>query len=132
MKTPKELFLSPSDIIKPSGTGVDKHGHPMDVYWDLCAWSSPPNHVVEGCRYTDISQLWHCGDEDPDLYVPCLLEVTYHFEDRKPIPAIIMSYYGKYGRIEENVAKNATYTIIHRWAYIHELQGENDLLNIEP
>ncbi len=123
MKTPKELFLSPSDLSKPCTTGTDMYGKPMDVYHDLCAWSSPPNGVIEGCRYTDISQLWHSGEEEPELYAPCLLEVTFHFDDMEPISDFITSDWGKYGWSEEHIARDAVDTTVHRWAYIHSLRG---------
>lgn len=121
MNTPKELFFAPGNLSKPSETGTDMYDKPMDVYWDLTAWSSPPNPVIKGCRYTDISQLWHGGDEEPEQNAPCLLEVTFHLEDGESVTDFITSYWDKYGWTEENFARSAVDTIIHQWAYIHEL-----------
>ncbi len=124
MKTPRELFFAPGYFSKPSKTGTDMYDNAMDVFYNLTAWSSPANPIIKGCRYTDLSQLWHNGDEEPEVNAPCLLDVTFYFEDREPIADFITSNYGKYGWTEGNFARSSNYTIINKWAYIHELMGE--------
>ncbi len=123
MRTPKELFFDPGDFSKPNTTGIDMYEVPMDAYWGVTAWSGPANPVIEGCRYIDLSQLWHGGEEEPKLNAPCLLKVTFYFEDSESITDFITSDWGEYGWSEEHITRSAVDTIIHQWAYIHELIG---------
>ena len=122
MKKPKVLYLAPSSF-DVTNKGTDMYDEPMEAYGDMHGWSSPPNPIVKQCRYVDLSQVWHKGDEDPKLHYPCLLQVGFRLEDESVIDCIT-AWWGEYGWSEENFPNNATDVVVTHWAYLHELTDE--------